>query len=211
MSGEVFDNPTGWVARHIRRYVESGGTRGHTFNGNDALLLTTRGRRTGRLRRTALYYGRDGERYVLVATAVRAGGNPSWYLNLLDNPAVVVQVRSEIFTAIATPATASERPHLWRLMINLVPKYFVYEKRAGRDLAVVVIERRSMTLPLLTAMCRDDLLPKRRENASFGETSTGSARGITIHRHHSLEVKRTGAAAPLPAVARLQRRCDGPR
>jgi deazaflavin-dependent oxidoreductase (nitroreductase family) len=142
MSEEVFDNPTGWVARHIRRYVASGGTRGHTFNGNDALLLTTRGRRTGRLRRTALYYGRDCERYVLVATAVRGGGDPSWYLNLLQDPVVAVQVRSEIFAAIARPATASERPRLWRLMVNLVPKYLVYEKGAGRDLAVVVVERR---------------------------------------------------------------------
>jgi deazaflavin-dependent oxidoreductase (nitroreductase family) len=142
MSRAVFDNPTGWVARHIRRYVESGGTHGHTFNGHDALLLTTRGRRTGRLRRTALYYARDGERYVLVATAVRGGGHPSWYLNLLDNPAVVVQVRSDIFAAIATPAPASERQRLWRLMVDVVPRYLVYEKRAGRDLAVVVIERR---------------------------------------------------------------------
>jgi deazaflavin-dependent oxidoreductase (nitroreductase family) len=141
MTGEVFDNPTGWVARHIRRYVESGGARGHTFNGNDALLLTTRGRRTGRLRRTALYYGRDGERYVLVATAARGGGDPSWYLNLLHNPAVVLQVRSEIFAAIATPATASERPRLWRLMVDVVPKYPVYEMRAGRDLAVVIVSR----------------------------------------------------------------------
>jgi deazaflavin-dependent oxidoreductase (nitroreductase family) len=140
---QVFDNPTGWVARHIRRYVESGGTRGHTFNGNDALLLTTRGRRTGRLRRTALYYGRDRERYVLVATAVRGGGDPSWYLNLLANPAVVVQVRSDVFAAVAAPATASERPRLWRLMVDAVPKYLDYEKRAGRDLAVVVIERRT--------------------------------------------------------------------
>jgi len=142
VSGEVFDNPTGWVAQHIRRYVESGGTRGHRFNGNDALLLTTRGRRTGRLRRTALYYGRDGERYVLVATAVRGGGAPAWYLNLLDNPAVVLQVRAEVFAAIATPATASERPRLWELMVDVVPKYASYEKQAGRDLAVVVIERR---------------------------------------------------------------------
>jgi deazaflavin-dependent oxidoreductase (nitroreductase family) len=143
MSEEVLDNPTGWVARHIRRYVESAGTRGHTFNGNDALLLTTRGRRTGRLRRTALYYGRDGERYVLVATAVRGGGDPSWYLNLLHDPVVGVQVRSEIFAAIATPATGSERPRLWRLVVDLVPTYLVYEERAGRELAVVVLERRA--------------------------------------------------------------------
>jgi deazaflavin-dependent oxidoreductase (nitroreductase family) len=142
MAEEVFDNPTGWVARHIRRYVESGGTRGHTFNGTATLLLTTRGRRTGRLRRTALYYGRDGERYVLVATAVRGGGDPSWYLNLLNDPVVGVQVRSEIFAAIATPATASERPRLWRLMVDVFPKYLAYEKAAGRELPVVVVERR---------------------------------------------------------------------
>jgi deazaflavin-dependent oxidoreductase (nitroreductase family) len=141
MSGKVYDNPTGWVARHIRRYVESEGARGHTFNGNDALLLTTRGRRTGRLRRTALYYGRDGEHYVLVATAARGGGDPAWYLNLRHNPAVVLQVRSEIFAAIARPATATERPRLWRLMVKAVPKYLDYERRAGRDLPVVVIER----------------------------------------------------------------------
>jgi deazaflavin-dependent oxidoreductase (nitroreductase family) len=142
VSEEVFDNPTGWVARHIRRYVESGGARGHTFNGNDALLLTTRGRRTGRLRRTALYYGRDDQRYVLVATAVRGGGDPAWYLNVLDSPAVVVQVRSEVFAAIATPAGASERPRLWQLMVEAVPKYRFYEEQAGRELAVVVVERR---------------------------------------------------------------------
>ena len=53
-----------------------------------------------------------------------------------------VQVRSESFAAIATPATAGERPRLWGLMVDLVPKYRVYERQAGRDLAVVVVERR---------------------------------------------------------------------
>lgn len=137
----MFDNPTSWVAEHIRRYVESGGTRGHRFNGHDALLLTTRGRRTGRLRRTALYYGRDGDRYVLVATPTRASGEPGWYLNLLDSPAGVLQVRSEVFAAVAAPATASERQRLWRLMLDVFPKYAAYEQTAGRALPVVVVDR----------------------------------------------------------------------
>jgi deazaflavin-dependent oxidoreductase (nitroreductase family) len=135
----VFDNPTGWVAEHIRRYVESGGRR-HRFNGCDSLLLTTRGRRTGVLRRTALYYGRDGDRFVLVATAVR-GGHPSWYLNVRESPAVVVQVRTESFAALARPAAADERPRLWRLMTGVFPKYLAYEAEAGRELPVVVVER----------------------------------------------------------------------
>ena len=142
MSEPVFDNPTGWVADHIRRYVGSGGARGHRFNGKDVLLLTTRGRRSGRLRRTALYYGRDGARYVLVATTLADGGrDPDWYLNLLHNPAVVVQVRAEVFAAIARSATPSERRRLWELMVGVFPKYLAYETGAGRELAVVVLER----------------------------------------------------------------------
>jgi deazaflavin-dependent oxidoreductase (nitroreductase family) len=129
---EVFDNRSGWVGDHVRRYVESGGRRGHRFNGRDALLLTTRGRRTGRLRRTALYYGRDGDRYVLVATE-----DPAWYRNLLANPAVVVQVRTETFAALARPAAPAERPRLWELMLGVFPKYADYAREAGRELPVV--------------------------------------------------------------------------
>jgi deazaflavin-dependent oxidoreductase (nitroreductase family) len=138
---EIFDNPTGWVAEHVRRYVESGGRRGHRFNGRAALLLTTRGRRTGRLRRTALYYGRDGDRYVLVATPTDGGGEPAWYLNLLASPAVVVQVRSETFPALARPAGQGERPRLWELMLGVFPKYATYAGEAARDLSVVIVER----------------------------------------------------------------------
>lgn len=136
----VHDNPTGWVAAHIRRYVESGGTRGHTFNGRPALLLTTRGRRTGELRRTALYYGRDGDRYVLVATPTRSGADPAWYRNLVAGPAVVLQVRSETFAAVARPAGSGERTRLWELMVGVFPKYETYRRDAARDLPVVVVE-----------------------------------------------------------------------
>jgi deazaflavin-dependent oxidoreductase (nitroreductase family) len=139
---DVFDNPTGWVAAHIRRYVESGGTRGHTFNGRPALLLTTRGRRTGALRRTALYYGRDGDRYVLVATPARSGRDPAWYRNLVANPAVVLQVRAETFGALAEPAPARERERLWELMTSVFPKYEAYRREAARDLPIVVVDRR---------------------------------------------------------------------
>jgi deazaflavin-dependent oxidoreductase (nitroreductase family) len=141
LAEEVFDNPTGWVADHVRRYVESGGRRGHRFNGLDALLLTSRGRRTGRLRRTALYYARDRGRHVLVATPVRGGGHPSWYLNVLENPVVVLQVRADTFAALARPADASERPRLWELMLGVFPKYEAYEREAARELPVVVVER----------------------------------------------------------------------
>ena len=135
MAVDVFDNPTGWVRAHIRRYVETDGL----FNGRDSLLITTRGRRTHRLRRTALYYGRDGARYVLVATALRDGGDPAWYRNVVEHPAVVLQVRTDSFAALARPAEASERERLWELMVGVFPKYAAYEREAGRPLPIVVV------------------------------------------------------------------------
>ncbi|HEX6330418.1 MAG TPA: nitroreductase/quinone reductase family protein, partial [Actinomycetota bacterium] len=44
---EVYDSPVGWVNRHVRGYVESGGRKGHRWSGVHTLLLTTRGRKTG--------------------------------------------------------------------------------------------------------------------------------------------------------------------
>jgi deazaflavin-dependent oxidoreductase (nitroreductase family) len=102
---EVFDSPAGWVARHISDYVRTDGQRGHRWHGVDTLLLTTRGRRSGKLRRTALIYGRDGDRYIVVASRGGAEHHPSWYLNLVEHPDVTIQVGPEAFAARAARRT----------------------------------------------------------------------------------------------------------
>jgi len=138
---QVLDSPTDWVAKHIRRYVESDGAKGHIFYGVPALLLTTRGRKSGRLRRTALYYGRDGERYLLVASNGGSRQHPAWYLNLVANPEVEVQVEAETFRARARPADPAEKPALWAEMARIFPTYDSYQKKAERDIPVVIVER----------------------------------------------------------------------
>src|SRR5439155_5981903 len=107
---EVLDSPRGWVASHVRRYVETGGEDGQVRYGAQNLLITTRGRRSGKLRRTALVYGRDGDRYVLVASNGGAPKHPLWYLNLVADPLVELQVGAERFDARARTATAEEKP-----------------------------------------------------------------------------------------------------
>lgn len=138
---EVLDSPVGWVAKHISTYIETGGTKGHKYSGKNSLLLTTRGRKSGKLRRTALYYGRDADRYVLVASNGGKAHNPLWYLNLLDEPQVDLQVGEEIFSALARPATEEEKPSLWQMMVAIFPYYEVYQRKAKRDIPVVVVER----------------------------------------------------------------------
>jgi deazaflavin-dependent oxidoreductase (nitroreductase family) len=139
---EVFDSPTGWVADHIRRYVETDGREGHEWReGVHTLLLTTRGHASGKLRRTALIYGRDGDDYVVVASQGGAPTHPSWYRNLAAEPEVRVQVAAETFTARARTATAEERPRLWRMMAAIWPDYDSYQKQTDREIPVVVLER----------------------------------------------------------------------
>jgi deazaflavin-dependent oxidoreductase (nitroreductase family) len=141
MEEEVFDNPTSWVATHIARYVETDGRRGHTFMGMDSLLITTRGRRSGKLRRTALYYGVDAGRYVVIASNAGADRHPDWYLNLVAEPEVRVQVLADRFAARARTATAGERPRLWALMAGLNPAFEDYRLKTERELPVVILER----------------------------------------------------------------------
>jgi deazaflavin-dependent oxidoreductase (nitroreductase family) len=136
---EVFDSPSGWVARHVRSYVETEGKKGHLYHGMPPLLLTTRGRRSGKLRRTALIYGHDGDRYVLVASNAGATNHPAWYLNLIEHPDVELQVGSDRFAARA--ATAEEKPRLWGLMVSIFARYDVYQKKVGRNIPVVIVER----------------------------------------------------------------------
>jgi deazaflavin-dependent oxidoreductase (nitroreductase family) len=137
---EVFDSPAGWVARHIGDYVRTDGKKGHRWHGVDTLLLTTRGRRSGKLRRTALIYGRDGDRYIVVASRGGDEHHPSWYLNLVEHPEVTIQVGPQTFSARARTADAKEKPRLWRLMSSIWPDYDRYQARTSREIPVVIIE-----------------------------------------------------------------------
>ncbi len=138
---EVYDSPRGWVNEHIRRYVESDGRDGHLWRGAPTLLLTTRGRASGKLRRTALIYGRDGDDYVLVASRGGHPEHPNWYLNLVENPEVRVQVKADEFTAHAHTATPGEKEKLWPRMVSIWPDYENYQKKTEREIPVVVLER----------------------------------------------------------------------
>ena len=138
---EVTDSPTGWVAKHVRSYVESDGKAGHEWNGVPTLLLVTRGRKSGKLRRTALIYGRDGDSYLVVASQGGAPTHPSWYQNLVANPDVELQVGEERFSARARPATPAEKPPLWAVMTAIWPDYDNYQTKTDRDIPVVILER----------------------------------------------------------------------
>lgn len=139
----IFNSPKGWVNEHITSYVNSDGREGHHWQGVPTLLLTTRGRKSGQLRRTALIYGQDGANYLIVASNGGAPHHPAWYLNLQETATVHVQVGDKKFEASARTATAVEKARLWPIMSHIFPQYDQYKTRTERDIPIVILEPRA--------------------------------------------------------------------
>lgn len=138
---DPIDPPGSWQREHTERYVATDGADGHQWQGVNTLLLTTRGRKTGKARRTPLIYGRDGDDYLVVASAGGQPRHPSWYLNLQADPRVRVQVKAEKFDAVARTATPEEKTRLWPVMAEIWPAYNDYQRKTSREIPVVILSR----------------------------------------------------------------------
>ncbi|MEV0595624.1 nitroreductase family deazaflavin-dependent oxidoreductase [Nonomuraea cavernae] len=125
---------------HVQRYQQTDGREGHDWNNTTVLLLTTKGRNSGRPYTTPLIYQRHGDDHVVVASKGGDPDHPQWYKNLLADPEVEVQVKGEKFRARAHTAGPEERPELWRLMNGTWPDYDGYQQKTDREIPVVVLE-----------------------------------------------------------------------
>ncbi|MFB4275562.1 nitroreductase family deazaflavin-dependent oxidoreductase [Nonomuraea sp. MTCD27] len=126
---------------HVRRYQETDGAEGHDWNNTVVLLLTTKGRKSGRPFTTPLIYQRFGDDYLVVASKGGDPDHPQWYKNLQAAPDVEVQVKGDKFKARARTAGPEEKPEMWRVMAATWPDYDEYQQKTDREIPVVVLER----------------------------------------------------------------------
>jgi len=101
------------------------------------LLLTTIGAKSGQPRTTVVGYGKDGDRYVVIASGNGAPAHPAWYVNLQENPPVTVEVGPEQLQMRARTAHKEERERL----ASFVPYLETEQKKTSRDIPIVVLER----------------------------------------------------------------------
>ncbi|MEQ8232157.1 MAG: nitroreductase/quinone reductase family protein [Gammaproteobacteria bacterium] len=144
----VAASESGWIAEHRKKYLEDGEA-GHlwdsTFAGGPGLLptllLTTRGRKSGKESVMPLLYGEVAGGYAIIASKGGAPKHPAWFLNLREQDTVKVQVANDVFEARTRVAGGSEREQIWQQMATMYPPFNDYQAKAGREIPVVVLER----------------------------------------------------------------------
>jgi len=129
-------------ARVIEQFRAGGEVEG--MHRDRLLLLTTRGRRTGRERTTPMMFHVDPgppARHVVIASAAGAPRDPQWFRNLVEDPQVHVELADEEFDARAVVASGAERDRLWSDVTAAYPFFLDHRKKAGREIPLVVLER----------------------------------------------------------------------
>ena len=146
LEGEYEPSPWDWVREQVERYEATGGREANTLRdtGLPVVIVTTRGNKSGKLRKTALMrVEHDGE-YALVASMGGAPKHPVWYFNLKADPeAVMVQDGPEPFDAVVREVEGAEREAWWERAVAAFPPYAEYQEKTERTIPVLVARPRT--------------------------------------------------------------------
>ena len=140
IDGEYEPSPCDWVANQVEVYERTGGEEGGTHEGQPVVILTTKGRRSGRIRKSALMRVEHDGRYAVVASMGGAPNHPVWYLSLLADPNVTLQDGARVMTMRARTANAAERQEWWGYATASWPAYDEYQTRTEREIPVVLFD-----------------------------------------------------------------------
>lgn len=140
LPGTYEPSPSQYAADQVRQYEDSGGREGNTMRGVPVIILWTRGRSTGAVRKTPLMRVREGDRYAVVASMGGAPQHPVWYGNLLADPNVSVQDGPEVRDYVAREVAGEEKAQWWGRATTVWPDYDAYQAKTEREIPVVVLE-----------------------------------------------------------------------
>ncbi len=146
LTGEYEPSPQKWVRDQVARYEATDGREANTLRdtGLPVVLFTTRGKKSGKIRKIALMRVEHDGAYAMVASQGGAPKHPNWYFNLKADPdALMVQDGADLFDATARELEGEERETWWNRAVAAYPNYAVYQTRTDRLIPVLLAERRS--------------------------------------------------------------------
>lgn len=140
--GEYEPSTLDWVAEQVAEYEASGGTRANTLRdtGIPVIIVTMRGRSSGKVRKIALMRVEHEGRYGLVASYGGRPAHPVWYNNLLADPHVMIQDGPEPREYVVREVDGTERAEWWERAVAVFPTYDEYRARTDRRIPLLVAE-----------------------------------------------------------------------
>ncbi|NLF05104.1 MAG: nitroreductase family deazaflavin-dependent oxidoreductase [Actinomycetales bacterium] len=141
LDGDYLPSTSDWARKQAELIESSGGTEGLTLHDRPVIVLTTRGAKTGALRKTALMRVEHDGRYAVVASRGGAPTHPQWYFNLVAHPEVELQDGPERHDYVAHEATGAERDEWWSRAVEAFPPYAEYQHKTERTIPVFVLTR----------------------------------------------------------------------
>src|SRR5436190_19206316 len=142
LDGEYEPSPIGWVREQVEAYERSGGTEKTTLRdtGLPVVIVTSRGVRSGKLRKTPLMRVEHDGRYLAVASQGGAPTHPVWFHNLSADPHVELQDVDRKWDMVARLLTGEEREQWWERAVGAFPPYADYQRRTEREIPVFLLE-----------------------------------------------------------------------
>ena len=145
LDGEHEPSPLEKVRNQVALYERTGGREGNTSDTGPfpVVIVSTRGSRSGLIRKNPLVRVEHDGSYALVASHGGADTHPTWYYNLKAHPdQVTVQDGPEPWDGVAREVTGEERALWWERAVAAFPRYADHQQRTEREIPVFVVERR---------------------------------------------------------------------
>ncbi|MBF9129786.1 nitroreductase family deazaflavin-dependent oxidoreductase [Plantactinospora sp. S1510] len=139
-AGDYEPSASGWVREHVERIIRTGTTDGVTINGLPTVLVTYRGARTGKVRKTPLMRVEHDGHYAAVASQGGAPTNPQWYASLVAEPVIELQDGTVTRVCRARELFGDEKAVWWRRAVDAYPDYAAYQRKTDRQIPVFVLE-----------------------------------------------------------------------
>ena len=140
LQGEYEPSTSDWAREQAENIEASGGTEGNELNGMPVVLLTSVGRKSGKLRKSPLMRVENEGKYAAVASLGGAPKNPVWYYNVVANPHVELRDGPVVTDMIAREVTGDEKAEWWERAVAAFPPYADYQKKTDRAIPVFVLE-----------------------------------------------------------------------
>lgn len=140
LEGEYEPSSLPMAREQVEVYENSGGTEGTTLHGMPVIVLTTRGAKSGKIRKSPLMRVEHDGVYAAVASLGGAPKNPVWYHNVTADPRVELQdgpVRQDM---IAREVTGEEKTAWWNRAVEAFPPYAEYQTKTDREIPVFILE-----------------------------------------------------------------------